>query len=244
LGFGDNGFALLKGIDMRKDQSYVLYVLSRGDLSRVILPLGQKTKEEVRKLSGQLNLPAAIRPESQEICFIGKGKCAVFLKYIAQPVEGPIRDAITGNIIGRHRGIHLYTIGQRKRLIAAGTPLYVVKIDSSANTIYVGPKALAMKREFRVRELNWLVNIDRFTKENRMIRPEKALSNHAAGASNEGFRATVKVRSTMRDEPATIQLMHDRAMVCFDELQWAPAPGQSAVFYCGETVLGGGVITD
>ncbi len=217
---GETGARMLRGLDPKKDQSYVLYALQRDLLDRIILPLGEKTKNEVREIARALKMSAANRPESQEICFIEERNYAAYMGDLAQSSTGPIIDIETGNILGTHAGIHLYTLGQRKRLPATGKPLYVVKIDTSSNSIYVGPREMALMREFTVEDPNWLIT------------PESS-----------NFRATVKVRSTMKDEPAVIRKRDDGTIsVEFDEPQWAPAPGQSAVFYDGDVVLGGGVI--
>lgn len=218
---------LKKGIDLKKDQSYVLYVLRQDELKRLILPLGNYKKEDVRAIAKRLVLPAAQRPESQEICFI-EGKN--YFKFISElsPVAcmpGPIID-MNGKIIGTHRGIYGYTIGQRKGLgISTTHPLYVVKIDAVKNAIHVGPHDAAKIKEFVVDDLNWIMPWGR------------------GEALPRPCRATVKVRSMMRDEPARIDFI-DGGMVrvTFDEPQWAPAPGQSAVFYDGDRVIGGGVI--
>ncbi|MCL4457890.1 MAG: tRNA 2-thiouridine(34) synthase MnmA [Nitrospirae bacterium] len=211
---------LKKGIDNKKDQSYVLYVLRKEELNRLLLPLGDKRKDEVREIARTLNLPAAKRPESQEICFIEDRNYFRFLENLTGSKEGPIIDVETGETLGTHKGIYLYTVGQRKRLgIAAGKPLFVAKIDPSKNAVYAGPKEAAMIREFDVFDINWLMSVG----------PE--------------FRATVKVRSMMNDEPASIRVLDDNKVnVVYDEPQWAPAPGQSAVFYDGEAVIGGGII--
>lgn len=215
---------LKKGIDPKKDQSYVLYILRQEELERLILPLSHYTKDEVRKIAQELRLPAAKRPESQEICFIEDRNYFKFIKKLS-PIAGepgPIMD-INGKVIGTHRGIYEYTIGQRKRLrISSSEPLYVIKIDALKNTVYVGPEEAAKKKEFFVEDLNWLST-------------QGGLPTH--------FRASVKVRSMMKDEPATIfQISEETVHVVFDEPQWAPAPGQSAVFYDGDIVIGGGVI--
>lgn len=219
-----SGF-LKKGVDPKKDQSYVLYVLGQDELARLILPLGTKTKEEVRETAGMLKLPGARRPESQEICFVGDRNYRTFMEGLADCGEGPIIDIETGKTLGRHNGIHRYTVGQRRKTgIAAGKPLYVTGIDSAKNAVYLGPAEAAMKREFLVQDINWLA------------------PHVNAGPPPFSFRATVKVRSTMKDEPATIKVTGAAAEVVYDEPQWAPAPGQSAVFYDSDTVLGGGII--
>ncbi|TAN41749.1 MAG: tRNA 2-thiouridine(34) synthase MnmA [Nitrospirae bacterium] len=215
-----DGAKLRKGIDAKKDQSYVLYVIGRECLGRLKLPLGAKRKDEVREIARSLNLAAAKRPESQEICFIDDRHYFKFLENVSDSREGGVIDIETGKTIGRHSGIHLYTIGQRKRLgVATGKPQYVVKIDPAQNLIFIGPKEAAMMREFGVEDMIWL---DRREKD---------------------FRATVKVRSTMKDEPATVRMSGSGCVkVVFDAPQWSPAPGQSAVFYEDDAVVGGGVI--
>lgn len=226
----DNG-RLLKGIDAKKDQSYVLYVLSREELNSLKLPLGDKTKDKVREIARDLNLPAAQRPESQEICFIEDKGYFKFLENITESGEGAVIDIETGMVLGSHRGIHLYTIGQRKRLgIDSSKPLFVARIDSSENAIYVGPREAAMRKEFEVEDVNWLM-------------PIVSANQYALSSKVHSFRAAVKVRSTMKDEPATIIVLNGKSIkVVYDEPQWAPAPGQSAVFYNGDAVVGGGII--
>jgi len=119
---------LMKGIDTRKDQSYVLYMLTHDLLDRLLLPLGEKTKDEVREIAGELGLPSSRKKESQEICFVGGRDYVGFLEKAVKGAEGPIIEAESGRILGSHRGIHSYTIGQRKRLgISTGRPLYVVR---------------------------------------------------------------------------------------------------------------------
>lgn len=212
---------LLQGLDSRKDQSYVLYVLKLEELRRLKLPLGEMSKEEVRRIAREMGLPSAKRPESQEICFVGDGNYSGYMEALVARKEGAIIELETGKILGAHRGIHLYTIGQRKRLgIATGNPLYVLKIDSQTNNIYVGQKESAMKKEFIVKDINWLMTHDK------------------------AFHATVKIRSMMKAEPAVVDLIEDDYWrVVYDQPQWAPAKGQSAVFYNGDTVIGGGIIT-
>ncbi|MDI6800942.1 MAG: tRNA 2-thiouridine(34) synthase MnmA [Thermodesulfovibrionales bacterium] len=217
---------LLKGIDAKKDQSYVLYILRTEEIKRLKLPLGDKKKDEVRKIAKTMNLPAANRPESQEICFIEDRNYFKFLENLTEAGEGLIIDVETGKLIGRHKGIHLYTIGQRKRLgLSTGKPLFVTRIDPSKNAIYVGPREAAMMKEFVVKDVNWL------------------MTDYELQVTNYKFTATVKVRSTMKDEPATVIVLdNDRVEIVYNEPQWAPAPGQSAVFYNGEVVIGGGII--
>lgn len=212
---------LYKGVDQAKDQSYVLYVLKKDELLRLILPLGRMKKSEVRDVAIRYGLPAFKRPESQEICFIGERHYHSFIdSIIDERKTGPIIDIHTGEVLGTHKGIYRYTPGQRKGLgISKGYPLYVVKIDAYNNAIYVGKREDAVVRVFHVSDINWFVD------------------------RRDSFRANVKVRSMMRDEPALIKMVdHSTVKVIFDNPQWAPAPGQSAVFYDGDLVVGGGVI--
>jgi len=218
-------FLLKKGTDGKKDQSYVLYVLTQEELKRLLLPLGSYKKDNVQKIASELGLSTAKRPESQEICFIKDHNYASFIERFTsvKGTPGPVMD-MSGRILGTHKGIYSYTIGQRKGLgISSPKPLYVVNIDRESNTIRVGPQMSAKKEVFFVIDINWIVP-----------------------PPSEKFRASVKVRSMMKDEPATLSLEksidHTGVRVVFDEPQWAPAPGQSAVFYDGDAVIGGGVI--
>lgn len=225
-----NGIVFLKkGVDQDKDQSYVLHVLRDYELRKLILPLGYYKKEEVRKIAKDLNLTPANMSESHDICFIKDRNYFKFIERIFPQAgkAGPIVD-MTGRVIGTHKGIYRYTIGQRKRLgISSASPLYVVKIDALKNTVYVGSKEDAKKREFLVKNMNWLWN--------------------GARVYPKHFRASVKIRSTMKDEPARVFLETNSGeiiRVVFDEPQWAPAPGQSAVFYDGDITIGGGIICE
>ncbi len=214
---------LLKGIDQKKDQSYVLYVLGQDTLERLMLPLGDYKKDDIRTIARSLNLAAADRPESQEICFIEDKNYARFIEKLS-PVagrHGPILDS-KGKVLGTHKGIYCYTIGQRKGLgLSSLEPHYVTKIDTLGNAIYVGSQEEAQIRSFFVEEVNWI------------LAPEE-----------RSFRAAVKVRSMMEARPAAVEILDKGVRVTFDEPQWAPAPGQSAVFYDGDTVVGGGIIVE
>ncbi len=213
---------LKKGVDPRKDQSYVLYGLRPEELRRLLLPLGDLTKKAVREMARSLGLPAAERPESQEICFIGDEGYAKFIEELSPLSSRPGRIVDRrGNILGSHKGLAHYTIGQRKGLgISSPDPCYVTAIDPLHNLIRVGRREEALAGTVLVSELNWL-----------------------ASAPSRTFRAGVKVRSMMGDVPADVELRDGCAIVRFDDAQWAPAPGQSAVWYLGDTVLGGGIIT-
>ena len=233
---------LKKGIDPKKDQSYFLYVLRREELERLLLPLGDYKKEDVRKIANNLSLPAAQRPESQEICFIGDRNYFKFIDNISQFTcgPGPVMN-MNGKILGEHKGIYHYTIGQRKGLgISSKEPLYVTKIDAEKNIVYVGSQEHAKIKEFEVSDLNWLIPVHQFASASDRLR---RLAEES-GQATSPFKATVKVRSMMKPEPATVHAAQDlkTARIVFDKSQWAPAPGQSAVFYDEDAVIGGGVI--
>lgn len=214
---------LLKGIDSKKDQSYVLYVMKQEELEKTLFPLGEMQKTETRAIAEELGLVTALRPESQEICFVGNNRYADFMKDFSpeslQP--GAIVD-LSGRAVGEHHGIAFYTIGQRRGLgIQSLEPHYVVKIDHRTNTLMVGSREDVMKKSLTVKELNWI----------------------SMSAPDRPFGAGVKIRSTMREMPATVTpIDRYRVQVGFERPQWAPAPGQSAVFYSGDVVAGGGII--
>ncbi|HCC68825.1 MAG TPA: tRNA 2-thiouridine(34) synthase MnmA [Nitrospiraceae bacterium] len=216
-------FYLKKGLDPKKDQSYVLYVMTQEQLNRTIFPLAGLFKEDTRRIASAARIITAERPESQEICFVGDGRYGDFIRGLnpEASTSGPILN-IDGKVIGEHMGIAFYTIGQRAGLgIAAGKPLYVIGLDKLNRAVIVGEREAAMKRSFSVRDLNW---------------PSKEPPEYP-------FRASVKIRSAMKEEPATITPINgSRVSVEFDTPQWAPAPGQSAVFYDRDIVLGGGII--
>jgi len=223
-GIPDKGRILLKkGIDLRKDQSYVLYVMTQEQLSKAVFPLGNMRKDQTRAVAKELGLQSALRPESQEICFVGEGNYTDFIRDFAPEALNPGNVMNTaGKVVGTHKGIALYTIGQRKRLsVSSLKPLYVVDIDMENNTVTVGSREDVMRKSLRVKALNWI----------------------SVESLSEAVRAGVKIRSTMKEESATIVPVEDNSVIVeFDEPQWAPASGQSAVFYDGEAVIGGGVI--
>lgn len=216
-------FLLKKGLDPVKDQSYVLYVMTQEELSKTVFPLGDFNKEKTREIARELDFANALRAESQEICFVGDDHYADFIRDYAPGVlvPGPILN-VKGKVVGEHKGIAFYTIGQRRGLgVQSLKPLYVIDIDPKMNSITIGDRTDAMETSFKVRELNW-VSIE---------------------SLKEPVMANVKVRSTMKEVPSTIiPDGGDAVEVEFEEPQWAPAPGQSAVFYDGDTVIGGGVI--
>lgn len=216
-------YMLKKGKDRRKDQSYFLCRLTQEQLSRALFPIGGMTKDEVRHIAGELGLPTASRPESQEICFIPDDDYAGFLKErsLWSDSPGPILD-FEGNTMGQHRGITSYTVGQRKGLgIAAAKPLYVTAIESDKNAVIVGTKEQTYGRDLTAGNLNWIA-IDRLRKL---------------------IRVKAKVRYRHPEAEATVtSLNNEEVYVKFIEPQMAITPGQTIVFYEGDTVIGGGTI--
>jgi len=216
-------WVLRKGKDPAKDQSYVLYVLSQEQLGRAIFPLGSLTKKEVRRIAAARSLPVAGRPESQEICFIPGNNYREFLKEnVSGSIKpGPLKDT-GGRIIGRHKGLAFYTIGQRKGMgISAGQPLYVVSIDQGSNTIVAGKEEELYGREFIAGAVN-------FVSTARIPGPMKA---------------DVKIRYRHRQSPATVSPAGGgKLRIVFEKPQRAITPGQSAVIYKKDVVIGGGII--
>lgn len=214
---------LLRGADRRKDQSYFLFGLAREALRRVVFPLGGRTKDAVRRMARERGLAAADTAESQEICFVPADDSGAFVASRAPAGAvrpGPIVDG-AGRPIGEHRGLVHYTVGQRRGLgVAAGRPLYATRIEAAANTLVVGPDEDLWSRELTVEGANWLVD-----------EPPAA------------FRAAVRIRSRHEAAPALVS-PGGRGVwrVVFDEPQRAITPGQAAVVYDGDTVLGGGWI--
>ena len=216
-------YLLKKGVDRRKDQSYVLYPLTQEQLRHTILPIGDLTKERVRQTARELGLHVAAKAESQEICFIPDNDYRQFLKrYIPQAaVPGPILDK-EGTILGEHRGILSYTVGQRKRLgIYAREAFYVTAIDPDRNAVIVGSKQEVYHGGLVASELNWI----------------------AVDKPNQPISVRAKIRYLHREAEAVVSpLGEDKARVRFVEPQMAITPGQAVVFYDGDTVVGGGVI--
>lgn len=215
---------LLKGIDRRKDQSYFLYVLGQAELSRALFPLGEWTKARVRALAQERGLPAARAEESQDLCFILDNDYRRFLRQYAPQAfaPGPIRDS-AGQRIGQHRGLAEYTVGQRSGIgIAAPEPLYVLRLDVQENALIVGRRAELGHDRLIAEEVRWI-----------------------AGHAPPGpVTAEVKIRYRAHPVLATVtSLPAGRAEVCFAQPLRDITPGQGAVFYQSEVVLGGGLIT-
>ena len=215
---------LMKGIDCQKDQSYALWGIRPDALSKTLLPVGEYCKQEIRRMAREHGFRNADRPDSQEICFVPAGDYAsiVHKKHgmdDASLVPGPILD-IRGKEIGRHRGYAYYTIGQRRGTgLSTGAPLYVTHINPDDMSITVAAKENLYKRRFLASDLNLLVNEDSI--------PD---------------RVTIKIRYKHQGSPGKIARNEGRVEVTFEEPERAITPGQSAVFYDGDQVLGGGII--
>ena len=222
---GNGRFRLLKGKDARKEQSYFLFGLSQEQLAVALFPVGHLEKDEVRRMAAARGLPNADKPESQEICFVPDDDYAGFVEGHAPPEDrsGTIVDR-EGRTLGRHQGIHRYTVGQRKGLgVTAARPRYVLAVLPASRTVVVGGEEELLSDHLTAREVTWL-----------SIPPP-------AGP----IRARVKIRYRHQEAAATVQpLAEGRAEVRFETPQRAVTPGQAAVFYDGEVCLGGGWIAD
>lgn len=216
-------YRLLKGIDESKDQSYFLFKLGQVELSRTIFPLGGLTKTKVKAIA-EKKIRLVRTKESQEICFI-EGEYADFLKSHCKGVIPPEGDFVdtTGKILGRHKGIYRYTIGQRRGLgISHKSPLYVLKIDASKNSVILGENSELYGKEVFVSGLNWIKG-----------EPKKII-----GA------VKTKIRYKTPEALSKVEILVDgRARIIFSKPQRGITPGQAAVFYRGEEVLGGGWIS-
>jgi tRNA-specific 2-thiouridylase len=218
------GVALWRGRDRARDQSYFLFELTPDQLARVRFPLGELTKTEVRALAAELSLPNAGRADSQEVCFVPPGASYVdVLDRLAPgrlPAAGEIVDT-AGRVLGRHQGVHRFTVGQRRGLgIAGSSRHYVVDIDAAAARVVVGNAAETARTGLLLAEVNWI------------------------GEAEMGIAyGDVQVRSRHAAQPARVELIEDgRALVSFAGPVASPARGQAAVCYSGDRVLGGGWI--
>lgn len=224
-----NRHRLLRGEDLRKDQSYFLWELTQEQLAHAMFPLGEMSKAEARGAARRHELAVAEKSESQEICFVPDGDYAGFIdRYLEAegaadqtPAAGEIVNT-RGETVGAHNGIHRYTIGQRRGIgVTNPLPLYVVQIDAARNRVVVGESDELLSREFVAAGVNWV----------------------AFDEPREAVRADVRVRYRHTPAPATIEAAADgRVRVRFDEPQRAITPGQATVFYRGDEVVGGGWI--
>ncbi len=214
---------LLRGRDRGKDQSYFLFGLDAAQLAAALFPVGHLSKDEVRSLAASRGLPNAAKPDSQEICFVPDGDYAAFVEKEAGPADrqGPIVDQ-AGRELGKHAGVHSYTVGQRKGLgLTSRRPLYVLAVEPATSTVVVGEEEGLGRRGLEAGAVSWL--------------GEEPL--------RQPRRAEVQIRYRHPAAPATLTpLAVDRVQVTFDQAQRAITPGQAAVFYQGDVCLGGGYI--
>jgi len=216
---------LLRALDQSKDQSYFLWGLSQEQLSRSEFPLGELSKDEVREIARRAALPVAEKPDSMELCFVPNGSYVQFIHaYTSEnkiPLSAGDGDIVTesGEVLGRHNGIHNFTIGQRKGLgFAAGKPLYVLAIEPETNRVFVGDDDTLRTTSFEVEAVNWI----------------------SIPEPTQPIRAAVKIRHKHEPAPAIVEaLPNSRARVTFDSPQRAVTPGQAAVFYSDGIVLAG-----
>jgi tRNA-uridine 2-sulfurtransferase len=221
-------YELLRAVDESKDQSYFLFGLTQDQLACAEFPLGELTKQQVRAIARRLAVPVAEKPESQEICFVPSGSYVRFIEnYLAE--QGSALSSAPGNIVlttgevvGRHEGLHHYTVGQRRGLgVAIGRPVFVVALDRERNRLIVGDDAELRSTACELRDVNWIP------------------FDSPAGP----VRAAVRIRNRHQPAEAEIEVISETtARVAFREPQRAITPGQAAVFYSGERVLGGGWI--
>ena len=227
---GESGrYQMRTSVDRAKDQTYFLFGLKQDQLARTDFPLGGFTKPQVREMARELGLPVAEKPDSQEICFVPNGDYAAFIDayfreqgIARERTQGEILDT-EGHVLGEHAGVHHFTVGQRRGLgIAAREPLYVIATEPAAQRVIVGSNEELLRARLRVKEVNWI-----------SMEPIAAPT-----------RANVRIRNKHVAAPATISPTSapSRVEVHFDEPQRAVTPGQGAVFYSGELVLGGGWI--
>jgi len=220
----ENGlYCLKKGKDESKDQSYVLYRITQEQLRFVRFPLGEYRKEEIRQIAGEQGFINAEKRDSQDICFVPDGDYASVVETVMQK-KGEPGDFVDeqGKVLGRHKGIIHYTIGQRRGLgISAPYPLYVLRIDPEENRVIVGPDKALYRNVLEAEEFNWI-----------------------SGEPPKGsIRAKAKIRYKHKEaECEIIPKANNTVQIIFDDAQRAITPGQSVVIYDGETVLGGGII--
>jgi len=214
-----DGHRLLKAADTRRDQSYFLYTLTQEKLKRVLFPLGEHSKDEVKQMAKQAGLPTAAK-SSQDICFISQKNYGVFLSQRFPSLPGDIVDT-QGKTLGQHRGIAFYTIGQRHGLgLASGKPLYVIRIEPESNRVALGLEKELYTQKLSAGKLNWI----------------------SGKVPREPIKARAKIRYKSKEAEATLSFRNDSVDVHFAQPQKAITPGQAVVFYNVDEILGGGII--
>jgi tRNA-specific 2-thiouridylase len=217
-------YRLFRSADLDKDQSYFLFGLTQDQLAHAVFPVGALTKPEVRAHAERLALPVARKRESQEICFVPDGRAADFVeRHLGDDArDGEIVDS-SGRVMGRHKGVHRFTIGQRKGLgLSAGVPLYVLRLDPAESRVVVGSLEELGRASLTASSVNWI----------------------AGAAPARPLRVTARIRHRHRDAPAWVVANGESVEVRFDEPQVAVTPGQAIVFYEGDEVIGGGWINN
>ncbi|KRQ86879.1 tRNA-specific 2-thiouridylase MnmA [Caloramator mitchellensis] len=217
-------YLLIRSSDVRKDQTYALYGLTQYQLAHTLMPLGGLTKDKVRKIAEEIGLVVFNKPDSEEICFVPDNDYANFIKNrVPDKVKPGYFVDVNGNILGEHKGIIHYTIGQRKGLgIAFGKPMFVVDIIPEKNLVVIGDEKEVFRDRLYAEDLNF-IPFDKLEKE---------------------IRVTAKIRYSAKEAPAVISPYKNGVIVKFDEPQRAITKGQSVVFYDGDIVVGGGIIKD
>ncbi len=221
--FENGKYQLSKALDETKDQSYVLYSFTQEQLSHVLFPLGELRKTQVREIARQNGFQTADKPDSQDICFVPGGDYADFIsRHSKNPAEEGDFIGENGEILGRHKGIIHYTVGQRKGLgLSFGKPMFVSKISKSENAVYLSGKEGLYSSECLVENFNWI----------------------SGEAPKDPVKCAVKIRYRKPEEPATLYpLENGNVKIIFDAPQRAVTPGQAAVAYSGDVVIGGGEI--
>ncbi len=213
------GYRLLKAVHPSVDQSHFLYTLKERLLPRLLFPLGDRSKAEVREMARERGLSVARKPKSQDLCFVPDGRHGDFLRRCIAAAPGDVVDQ-EGRVLGRHRGMAFYTVGQRAGLgVAAGRRLFVLRLDPARNTVVVGPEPGLLAGGLVARDLSFV-----------RVKPQRTLE----------VQARIRFRSP--EVGARLKVHTEEAEVAFDQPQRAVAPGQAVVFYHGEEVLGGGTI--
>ena len=219
----ENGrYTLRRSATLAKDQTYALYNLTQEQLKRTLMPVGKYTKDEVRAIAEKINLRIANKPDSQDICFVPDGDYAGLIGRISKASDTAGNFVhLNGQVLGRHKGLVNYTIGQRKGLgIAYDYPLYVIEKDTASSNVTVGPAEALFSRGLLAKNCNFIT--------------EAALTGP--------LRVTAKTRYRQQDVPAAIEPCGEYVKVTFDEPMRAVTPGQAVVFYNGEFIVGGGII--
>lgn len=217
---GPDGIVLKKAVDASKDQSYVLFGMGQAQLARTLMPVGAYPKSEIRQMAEDAGLLIAAKPDSQDICFIPSGDYKSFLKQRITTTPGDIVE-LDGTVVGQHEGIEFFTIGQRRGLgIAEGEPRFVIRLEPEFHRVIIGPEEALMRDEMRVSAVNY------------------TLGNPPTGP----VAVNVKIRYKSTEAAAVLHPCGDGATVRFQRPQRSVTPGQAAVFYQGDVLLGGGTI--